>query len=75
MFGPAQAERYHRELGKVFDLIGRNPMIARERREIAPPVRVHPHKAHLIVYVVADDGAALIVRVRHGREDWERDVM
>jgi toxin ParE1/3/4 len=75
MFGPAQADRYHLELQNVFDLIGRTPMIARECREITPPVRVHPHKAHLIVHVVDGDGAALIVRVRHRREDWERDVM
>jgi toxin ParE1/3/4 len=75
MFGEAQAERYHRQLGNVFDLIGRNPQIARERREIIPPVRVHPHKAHLIVYVVGDDGVAVILRVRHGREDWERDAV
>jgi toxin ParE1/3/4 len=75
MFGEAQAERYHQQLANVFDLIGRNPQIARERGEITPPVRVHPHQAHLIVYVVDNDGAALIVRVRHGREDWESDVM
>ncbi len=75
IFGEAQAERYHQQLCNVFDLIGRNPQIARERREITPPVRVHPHKAHLIVYVVDDDGVAVIVRVRHGREDWEQDAV
>ncbi|MCA3565333.1 MAG: type II toxin-antitoxin system RelE/ParE family toxin [Methylocystis sp.] len=70
LFGPVQAERYHRELEQVFEMIGSHPQMARERREIKPPVRIHPHKAHLIVYIVEADGAALILRVRHGREDW-----
>jgi len=30
---------------------------------------VHPYKAHLVVYVVEEEGV-LILRVRHGHEDW-----
>jgi toxin ParE1/3/4 len=45
--------------------------MARERPEFEPPVRLHPYQAHMIVYI--EDGAAiLIVRVLHGRQDWER---
>jgi toxin ParE1/3/4 len=52
-------------------LIGDNPRMARERREIIPPVRIQPFKAHLVVYLIEDDGEVLVLRVRHARGDWE----
>lgn len=70
-FGPAQAERYHQGLTDTFELLAANPRLARERPEFDPPVRIHPYEAHLIVYMVRDDGL-LVVRVLHGRQDWER---
>ncbi len=68
-----QAERYHRELQLVFETIAKYPHLARERHELSPPVRIHPHGAHLIVYLADDAGDVLIVRVRYGHEDWETD--
>lgn len=44
--------------------------MARERQELSPPMRIHPFKAHLVVYHIEEDGDVLIVRVRHGYEDW-----
>jgi toxin ParE1/3/4 len=70
-FGPAQAERYHEGLTRTFELLSANPHLARERPEFDPPVRLHPYEAHLIAYMIRDDGL-LIVRVLHGRQDWER---
>ncbi|MEJ1172878.1 type II toxin-antitoxin system RelE/ParE family toxin [Agrobacterium sp. CMT1] len=70
LFGPQQARKYHRELFAIFDLISRNPRIARERNELSPSVRIHPFRAHLVVYRVEADDDVLIVRVRHGHEDW-----
>jgi toxin ParE1/3/4 len=72
-FGQAQAERYHAGLAATFDLIDRNPRLARERAEFDPPVRLHPYGAHMIVYRV-DESGVLIVRVLHGRQDWERHL-
>lgn len=71
-FGGAQADAYHDRLFHSFDLIAANPKIARERMEYVPPVRIHPVGAHVIVYVETEEGI-LIVRVRHGREDWHSD--
>jgi toxin ParE1/3/4 len=48
-FGQAQAERYHAGLAATFDLIDRNPRLAREREQFDPPVRLHPYGAHMIV--------------------------
>ena len=69
LFGEAQAIRYYDDLFALFDLIAANPDFARERLEIRPPVRIHPFKAHLI-YIVDDVGDVLILRIRHGRENW-----
>lgn len=69
-FGVAQAERYFDGLEETFGLIADFPQIARERPELSPSARIHPYRSHVIVYVVRD-GTPYILRVRHGREDWE----
>ncbi|MDF2370682.1 MAG: type II toxin-antitoxin system RelE/ParE family toxin [Rhizobiaceae bacterium] len=73
LFGQAQARQYHEELFDRFELIAANPRMARERHDVSPPVRIHPFKAHLIVYVVENGDNILVVRVRHGHEDWAGD--
>ena len=72
-FGVDQAEHYHAGLAAAFELLAANPRIARERSEVNPPVRLHPFQAHLIAYVIHDD-AILIVRILHGRQEWERHL-
>ena len=69
LFGVAQADRYHDGLERMFAFLAETPRAARLREELNPPVRAHPFKAHIIVYDETDDGI-LILRVRHGREDW-----
>jgi toxin ParE1/3/4 len=61
-FGWEQAERYERELRHAFSLIGDNPRLAAERTEYQPPVRIHHHGKHYIVYLIRDDHV-LIVRL------------
>lgn len=69
-FGTSQAETYFAGLEQAFAFLAEYPRAARERREITPPVRVHPFKSHIIVYRI--NGADVrILRVRHGHEDWE----
>jgi toxin ParE1/3/4 len=70
IFGSLQAKRYHDDLFAVLELIAANPRMAREREEISPPVRIHPFKAHLIVYRIEESGSIFVIRVRHGHEDW-----
>lgn len=72
-FGEAQARRYHQELFALMTLIGDNPRMARERREVVPPVRIQPFKAHLVVYLIEDDNKVLVLRVRHAHENWESE--
>ena len=73
LFGAQQARRYHHDLFSLLDLLADNPRIARERIEIEPPVRVHPFKAHLIVYRIVEDETIFVIRIRHGHEDWVND--
>lgn len=68
-FGRDAAERYLGGLADAFEIIAENPRLARERTEYRPPVRMHRHGSHIVVYVIEPVGV-LIVRVRHGRENW-----
>lgn len=70
-WGSRQSENYHRSFERTFELLSSNPELARERPEITPPVRIHPHGAHLIVYRIDDNQDVYIIRVRHGSEDWK----
>jgi toxin ParE1/3/4 len=74
-FGAFVAKRYHDELFALLELIASNPKMTRERHEISPPVRIHPFKAHLVVYRVVGDGSIYVIRIRHGHEDWVGDFL
>jgi toxin ParE1/3/4 len=73
LFGLEQAENYYQGLVETFHTLGENPRIARQRMEISPPVRIFPYRAHVIVYLIENNGGGFILRVRHGREDWESE--
>ncbi|MGV1822515.1 type II toxin-antitoxin system RelE/ParE family toxin [Agrobacterium tumefaciens] len=73
IFGALVARQYHDELFALLELIATNPRMARERHEISPPVRIHPFKAHLVVYRIIEDGSVFIIRIRHSHEDWAGD--
>ncbi|WP_343546066.1 type II toxin-antitoxin system RelE/ParE family toxin [Sphingobium yanoikuyae] len=70
-FGLVQADLYHAGLAAAFDLIAEYPFAVRLREEIVPPVRVRHYRGHLILYDLVEDSRPLILRVRHGREDWQ----
>lgn len=72
-FGSRQADDYLAELFSVFELIAESPEMARLRTELRRPVRVHPHRSHMITYVEDADGV-LILRVLPARYDWQNDL-
>ena len=65
-----QADSYITELNDTFELICFTPQIARERQEISPPVRMHRHRSHLIIYRLVDR-VVVIVRVLHMKAHWQ----
>lgn len=69
-FGITMAERYHEGLLALFSLLSDNPHMDRLRPEFSPPVRMHVYRSHLVIYV-EDEQDVLIVRVLHGRQDWQ----
>ncbi len=69
-FGLEQAALYHDLLEKSFQFLADNPMAARLRHEISPPVRVHPTESHIIIYTTEENGDIHIIRIRHRHEDW-----
>ena len=73
LFGRSQADLYFDGLTAAFRFIADHPHAARSRSEIEAPVRIYPFKAHLVVYELNDDGSVTILRVRHGRENWQAD--
>jgi toxin ParE1/3/4 len=53
----------------VFTNISIMPNMGREWVEINPPVRIHTHGSHVIVYRIEND-IVTIVRVLGGRQNW-----
>ncbi len=67
-YGERQAELYQQALKAKCQFLNCNPKLYRERDEFTPPVRIHPHKKHLIIYTIEADHI-LIVRFCHKRMD------
>lgn len=68
-YGYTQAETYFTGIEQAFKFLAEYPRAARERIEIRPPVRAFRYKAHLVIYRLVTE-EVLILRIRHGREDW-----
>ncbi len=64
-----QADKYIDELVLIFEMIASVPTLARERSEFTPPVRIHTHESHLIIYTISA-GSVVILRLLAGRQDW-----
>ena len=63
-----QANKYIDNLVNTFQLIAENPQISREYTEFKPCVRIHPHRKHLVIYIIKEQ-QILIVRILHSSMD------
>lgn len=63
-----QADQYLDELDSAIHLLADNPQLCRLRAEFIPPVRIHRHAHHLIIYALSPDKIT-IVRVLHESMD------
>lgn len=66
--GESQAEHYIKKLEQTFNFLVENPLAAAERVEFKPPVRIHQHKQHLIIYIQENEDI-FIIRLLHKRMD------
>lgn len=64
-----QADSYIDALVQSFETILSMPTMARERVEFNPPVRIHIHQYHLIIYMIDKDHIA-VLRLLGGRQNW-----
>ncbi|WP_369293116.1 type II toxin-antitoxin system RelE/ParE family toxin [Stappia sp. MMSF_3263] len=65
-----QADHYIDRLAQAFEMITSMPTLARERTEFEPPVYIHPHQSHLVIYTLTNDRID-IVRILGGRQNWQ----
>jgi toxin ParE1/3/4 len=65
-----QANTYLAGLRSALDLLAEQPQLARLRQEFSPALRVHPYRSHLVIFAV-DETELHVIRVVHGRSDWE----
>lgn len=72
-FGREQADAYEESLHRAMEMIAANPRMAAERHEFAPPVRVHHHARHYIIYVI-EEASILVVRVLRDEMDLSRHL-
>ena len=72
LFGAQQAQKYAGEMAEAFRVIAEYPLASPSRNEFGRPVRVRPFRSHVILYEVKEE-VTLILRIRHGHEDWTAD--
>jgi toxin ParE1/3/4 len=68
-WGKAKAEDYLQGLTRLFALLADHPEIARERKDLRPPVRLHPYQSHLVIFT-SNDLTLEVIRVVHNRANW-----
>ncbi len=73
-FGEEQAEKYFYEIEECINLLADTPLMSRERTEFIPPVRIHRHASHLIIYIIQTDHI-FIVRVLHDSMDIQKHLI
>jgi toxin ParE1/3/4 len=64
-----QADRHIDAFVTAFEMLVEMPGLARERTEFAPPVRIHIHGPHLIIYIW-DQELVSVIRVLGGKQNW-----
>lgn len=65
-----QAVAYLSGLDAALTLLCTFPEMARERSEFSPPVRLYPYRSHIVVYL-ATDTSLDVIRLLHGKSDWQ----
>lgn len=65
----AQAIDYLSGLNAALAMLAEFPEIVRPRQEFTPPVRIHPYREHLVIYLV-DSTTIDVLRLLYGRANW-----
>jgi len=72
-YGENKADQYIETLKEKCQFLTDMPNLCPNRDEFNPPVKIHHHRKHLIIYVIEDDDI-LIVRVLHDRMEIQQHM-
>ena len=72
-WGEHRADEYLNKLDQAIQLLAEQPLMCRERIELTPPVRIHRHAHHLVVYLVLADGIN-VIRILHDSMDIDNQL-
>ncbi len=72
-YGENKADLYIEALKEKCQFLADMPNLYPDCDEFNPPVKIHHHQKHLIIYVIETDGL-LIVRVLHERMDIQQHM-
>ena len=72
-YGEKKADQYIEALKEKCQFLADVPNFCPDRDEFNPPVKIHHHRKHLIIYVIANNDI-LIVRVLHDRMDVQQHM-
>ena len=72
-YGENKADLYIETLKEKCQFLADVPNLCPDRDEFNPPVKIHHHRKHLIIYVIENDDI-LIVRLLHDRMDIQQHM-
>lgn len=72
-WGPEQADKYLRVLQRAMEVVADDPRKGRTWDEVREGYRMYPAGSHMLIYRAAEIGID-VVRVLHGRMDFERHI-
>ena len=72
-YGERKADLYIEALKEKCQFLAGMPNLCPDHEEFSPPVKIHHHKKHLIIYIVETE-YILIVRVLHERMDIQQHI-
>ncbi len=71
LWGVKQRVKYLAGINDKFQFLDNNPLLSRLRVEFQPPVRIHHHEKHLIIYLIENNDIT-ILRVLHENMNIEK---
>jgi len=72
-YGEDKSDLYIEALKEKCQFLVDMPNLCSDRDEFNPPIKIHHHRKHLIIYVI-EDSNILIVRVLHERMDIQQHM-
>lgn len=70
-FGLHEARAYANSLLTTLNIIADNSELGRLHDNLRPPARIHPHRNHILMYVLEQDRVPLVTQILAARQNWK----